>query len=114
MYMNYSRVTELGMSIAECIISLFLSVLFIIVGTHYEGAVLAGFILLTIGFVLLAGSSIVAIIKCILFGSKNALKSNPPENVKDKKNFALLTNLIAIFTLLSFVCLVVALIILLK
>ena len=113
-YHNFSRLSNTAISIAEFIITLLLSVLFIFVGVKYEGIILAGFMVLSAGFLFLSVSSVFTFIKCLIFGSENAFKTDPPKNTTDLKKFNTLSNMIAIFTLLFFICLVTGLIMLLK
>ena len=110
MYNNFHRLSKTSLSIVMAIISVILMVVFLILGFNYEGKVLAGFILFSLGFLCSAGGSIIKFVKCRKFGNKNADKINPPNQLQDKNTFKNFNNIMAILTIISVLFWVIGLI----
>lgn len=113
MYNNFSRLSNLSRSIAGIVIDIILFFVSLIIGLNYTDAVFAGFIIVGVGFVWLAVSNIFVMTKCIKFGSKTAFEDDI-DNTDNHNLFKMLTNFIAIFTIIAIVCFIVGFILIIK
>lgn len=110
---NFRKLSNASLSIAMAIISFILAVVFFVIGLKYEGNVVAGFVLLTLGLISFGVSSIFSFIKCRQFGNENMKKTQPPKNIENPEKFKQLNNLSSIFMIVFVVLLVVGLIVML-
>lgn len=110
MVYNFRKLSKASSSIAMTIIYFIFVFLLLFLGLKYEGRVLVGFIVLSLGFVMQAVSSIFSFIKCRKFGNDNFKKSEAPKNIENKADFNKINSIISIFSIIFAVFLVVGII----
>ena len=114
MSLNFGRLNPTSRSIAWAIIDIILVIVLVLIGVQYEGTVLAGFIVLAVGFVFACGGNVLTFAKCLMFGNESATKDTPEKDCSNESSFKFITTTTVIFTINSIVCFIVGIILMLK